>query len=256
MEISFNKRAVIDSILTLAFSKLNQTGSSKQGFLRQSVTENSTTIRLLNEGVINFVTPAVVELAVSRDSYKKIGINIQSACNLTSLSGRNLIFNSNPQLKLRRGLAPEYYYGKMKGDIVKESISNDGKVTVIMITCHQPKLKAKANYTYTIDNDSNDLLQIQSYEEEEDNGDFFYLSIQYQHNELVSILSSAKQIRSKKHYSTNDELFLVKQQIHSDFPINFKPNKCGLQLYNFDPLNCEVIREYKVVNRIPAQQYF
>ncbi|RNL55492.1 hypothetical protein D7004_04055 [Pedobacter jejuensis] len=254
VKITFNKRKTIDSLLLLAFSKLDKNAYSKQGFLRQSITENNSKIVLLNEGVLNFFIPKIDELTVEEKGYKAVKINIKSSCTPVQLADKKIILNSNPQVKLRRGITPDYYYHQLTEHILTESIHDDGNFIIINIRSNLPKFSIVANYIYTITKDSNSLKQIQSYEEDQ-RGDYFFMNFEYLNNEVISIHSSAKQFRQGVFYSTNDEFFLRQKLSTFDYPINFNANKCGLHLYK-ETSDCDDVKKYKEFNKIADQKYF
>lgn len=255
VNISFNKRKVIDSMLVMAFASLNKEKHSGKGFLRQSIVKNNSEIVLANEGLVHFTSPGNKELSSHDNHYKKIGINIQSSCSLTPLTEKKLIFSINPQISFRRGIAPEYYYKIIKSDIINEFFKEDSSKIIINITAHLKKPNKKVNYICTINKDSNSLKQIQRYEEDA-NGDYFFTNFEYKNNNVISIYSNAKQNRLNSFYSTTEEIFINPSSEAFHYPINFNSNKCGLHLYLNETVDCEAIKEYKKFNSIPEQRYF
>ena len=255
VSISFNKRKVIDSMLVMAFASLNKEKHSGRGFLRQSIIRNNSEIMLANEGLIHFTSPGNRELSSYDNDYRKIGIKIQSSCNLTPLTEKKLIFSINPQISFRRGIAPEYYYKIIKGDIVREFFKEDSSKFIINITALLKKSNKKVNYICTINKDSNSLKQIQRYEEDV-NGDYFFTNFEYKNNNVVSIYTNAKQNRLNAFYLTAEEIFVNHEFGDLQYPINFNSNKCGLHLYLKETVDCEAIKEYKKLNNIADQKYF
>lgn len=255
VNISFNKRGFIDSVLSLAFSKLEHGEIVSEMFLRQSVTENNLKTVLLNEGVISFLAPAHGFLFV-KNAYKQIKINVIKSCSSIMDSTRNITYASNPQIKLRMGIAPDYYYKKLVPYISHELIKTDAVRSIINISGNDVENDLSINYSYLIDHISGDLKQIKYYSDDLKGGDFFFAEFNYEDGRLVSVLSSAKQIKRQQYYSTNDELFITKLKVQKPEKWNFDENKCGLHKYKNEIGKCDELKAFKVKYTIPQRKFF
>jgi len=257
VQVNFNKRKTIDSLLNGAFSRLNSNAIEAKVFLRQSVLQNNEKIRLLNEGLLSFACPDLKELIVTGSS-KKVKLNVEYSCNLIHDNvGPRITYGSNPQIKLRLGLLPGHFYELVKLNITEESIRSDSVNTIIQVKGNLALNEiVEVSYVWILDKETNDLKQSQYYEQYVKKKFFFYYDYRYQDHELYSASTSAKQVIGRNSYSTNDEIFIFKQLGNHTDKWNFDANKCGLEKYVVQKGNCDELKDFKSKHQISARSFF
>ncbi|MBE5318994.1 hypothetical protein IM793_07495 [Pedobacter sp. MR2016-19] len=257
VQISFNKRKTIDSLLNVSFLQLNPNAFNAKVFLRQSVVRNNEKVILLNEGLLNLNCPDLKDLIIAGSS-KKVKLNIDYACNqINSNSRPKVTYGSNPQIKLRLGLLPNHFYELVKSNITEESIKSDNINTVINIKGNlSANEKLLVSYLWILDKKTNSLKQSRYYEQYVNKKHFLFYDYSYLNNELFSGSISAKQIIGRNSYSTNDEIFVFRQ-IGADIDKwNFDVNKCGLEKYLEQTGSCDELSEFKIKHQIPFHRLF
>lgn len=255
VSITFSKDKTIDSLLKSVFSKLDSLEASKKVFLRQTVVKNNRKVILANEGILSVKWPPFKKLSILSGGYEQILVGINSTCQ-TYDSKIFINYASNPQIKLRRGLIPNFFYAEVKENINRKNINYDSSRTVIDIYGELKEYRLKFKYVYSINSQTHELIGIQYYEENLTDNDFFFIDCNYKYNSLLSVYSSATQTRRGLSYSTSDELFLSKTSNDLNWRIPFNVNKCGLHLYLKETADCDAISKYKRLNNIPEQKYF
>jgi len=255
VHVNFDQKRFIDSVLSLAFSKLENIENMSEMFLRQSVTENNSKTVLLNEGLVTFLLPVLSVLSI-KDGYKQIKMNVIESCSSIIDSTGDIIYASNPQIRLRMGLVPDYFYRKLVPYINHVQMKTDLVSSIIDINGVDTENGLSINYSYLIDRNSGALKQIKYYSEGLRGGDFFFAQFNYEENRLISVLSSAKQIRKKQYFSTNDELFITKANIKKPEKWNFNERKCGLHQYINENGKCDSLVAFKVRLAIPKRSFF
>jgi hypothetical protein len=257
VQISFNKRKTIDSLLNASFLQLNSNAFNAKVFLRQSVVRNNEKIILLNEGLLNLNCPDLKDLIVAGSS-KKVKLNIDYTCNpINSNSRPKVTYGSNPQIKLRLGLLPNHFYELIKLNITEESIKSDSINTVINVKGNlSTNEKLVVSYLWILDKKTNSLKQARYYEQYVNKKHFLFYDYSYLNNELFSGSISAKQIIGRNSYSTNDEIFTFRQMGADIDKWNFDVNKCGLEKYLEQTGNCDELSKFKIKHEIPVHNFF
>lgn len=257
VQVNFNKRKTIDSLLNVSFSQLKSTPFNAKVFLRQSVVQNDEKVRLLNEGLVTVNSPDLKEL-IEAGSSKKVKLNIDYSCNLVNAKiGPRINYGSNPQIKLRLGLLPAHFYELIKLHITEESIKSDSVNTIIQVKGNLAlKEKVEVSYIWILDQKTNTLKQSQYYEQYVNKKSFFFYNYAYRDHQLYSALISAKQVIGHNSYSTNDEMLLFKQIGVNSSKWNFDANKCGLEKYVEQTGNCDELKDFKTKHQISARSFF
>ena len=257
VQISFNKRKIIDSILNVSFLQLNPNAFNAKVFLRQSVVRNNEKVILLNEGLLNLNCPDLKDLIVAGSS-KKVKLNIDYACNPINLNSRpKVTYGSNPQIKLRLGLLPNHFYELVKLNITEESIKSDSVNTVINVIGNlSANEKLVVSYLWILDKKTNSLKQARYYEQYVNKKHFLFYDYAYLNNKLISGSISAKQVIGRNSYSTNDEVFVFHKMGADIGKWNFDVNKCGLEKYLEQTGNCNELSEFKIKHEIPVHRLF
>ncbi|MBT2563575.1 hypothetical protein J7E50_04500 [Pedobacter sp. ISL-68] len=257
VQINFNKRKTIDSLLNASFLQLNPNAFNAKIFLRQSVVRNNENVILLNEGLLNLNCPDLKDLIVAGSS-KKVKLNVDYSCNpINSNSRPKVTYGSNPQIKLRLGLLPNHFHELLKLNITEESIQSDSLNTIIKVKGNLSlNEKLVVSYLWILDKKTNSLKQAQYYEQYVNKKHYLFYDYSYRNNELFSGSISAKQVIGRNSYSTNDEIFLFRHIGDETNKWNFDANKCGLEKYLEQTGNCDELSEFKIKHEISAHSFF